>query len=51
VALHKKMLRILSREILVHLEEDAQDLPCIIPWHGGCHPTWAMAKPLAGAVT
>ena len=50
VALKKKMIRILIKEIMVSLDEASQALTFIIHWHGGCHTTVSMRKPLSGAV-
>lgn len=50
VARKKKMIRILSKEIRVRLDDASQALTCIIHWHGGCHTTVSMSKPLSGAV-
>jgi ubiquinone biosynthesis protein UbiJ len=50
VALKKKIIRILIQEIMVRLDEASQELTFIIHWHGGCHTTVSMQKPLAGAI-
>jgi DNA invertase Pin-like site-specific DNA recombinase len=50
VELKKKIIRILLREIMVDLKDASQELTFIIHWHGGCHTTFSMAKPLSGAV-
>ena len=46
VARKKKIIRILMKEIMVSLDEAAQAWTCIIHWHGGCHTTVSMSKPL-----
>ena len=50
VALKKKIIRILIQEIVVSLDDASQELTFIIHWHGGCHTTVSMRKPLSGAV-
>lgn len=50
VDLKKKMMRILIKEIIVHLDDNSQELTFMIHWHGGCHTTFSMAKPMSGAV-
>ena len=37
MALKKKIIRILIREIMVSLDDDTQDLTFMIHWQGGCH--------------
>ena len=39
MALKKQIIRILIREIMVSLDDDTQDLTCMIRWQGGCHTT------------
>ena len=50
MALKKKIIRILIKEIMVSLDDASQALTFIIHWHGGCHTTMSMRKPLSGAV-
>ena len=50
MALKKKIIRLLIKEIMVSLDDDMQDLTFIIHWQGGCHTTMSMRKPLSGAV-
>jgi hypothetical protein len=50
MALKKKIIRILIREIIVSLDDDTQDLTFMIHWQGGCHTTMSMKKPLSGAI-
>jgi len=50
VDLKKKMIRILIKEIIVNLDDNAQALTFMIHWHGSCHTTFSMAKPMSGAV-
>jgi hypothetical protein len=50
VDLKKKIMRILIKEIIVNLDDQAQELTFIIHWHGGCHTTFSMVKPMSGAV-
>ena len=48
--LKKKIARTLIDEIVVELDEAAQELRLIIHWHGGCHSAMTMPKPQSGAV-
>jgi DNA invertase Pin-like site-specific DNA recombinase len=48
--LKKKIIRILIKEIMVSLDDDTQELTFIMHWHGGCHTTLSMKKPLSGAL-
>ena len=50
VDLKKKMIRILIKEIIVNLNDNTQALTFMIHWHGSCHTTFSMAKPMSGAV-
>jgi hypothetical protein len=50
MALKKKIIRILIREIMVSLDDDPQVLTCMMHWQGGCHTTMSMKKPLSGAI-
>jgi len=50
MALKKKIIRILIREIMVSLDDDTQDLTFMMHWQGGCHTTISMKKPLSGAI-
>lgn len=48
--LKKKIARTLMEEIVVDLDDDTQQLRFIIHWHGGCHTSFGMPKPMSGAV-
>ena len=50
MALKKKITRTLINEIVVDLDDAAQELRLIIHWQGGCHTTMTMPKPQSGAV-
>ena len=50
MALKKKITRTLINEIVVDLDDAAQEIRLIIHWHGGCHTTMTMPKPQSGAV-
>jgi hypothetical protein len=50
MALKKKIIRLLIREIMVRLDDDTQVLTCMRHWQGGCHTTLSMQKPLSGAI-
>jgi len=50
MVLKKKIARTLIDEIVVDLDDAAQELRLIIHWHGGCHTTLTMPKPQSGAV-
>jgi hypothetical protein len=50
VDLKKKIMRILIKEIIVNLDDNAQECTCMMHWQGGCPPTFSMAKPMSGAV-
>jgi DNA invertase Pin-like site-specific DNA recombinase len=50
MALKKKIARTLITEIVVDLDEAAQELRFVIHWHGGCHTALTMSRPLSGAV-
>jgi len=50
MALKKKIIRILIREIMVSLDDDTQDLTFRMHWQGGCHTTMSMKKPLSGVI-
>jgi DNA invertase Pin-like site-specific DNA recombinase len=50
MALKKKIIRLLIREIMVSLDDDTQILTFVIHWQGGCHTTMSMKKPLSGAI-
>ncbi len=50
MVLKKKITRTLIHEIVVDLDDAAQQLRLIIHWHGGCHTTVMMPKPQSGAV-
>jgi hypothetical protein len=49
MALKKKSIRILLREIMGSLNDDTQDLTCMRQWQGGCQTTLSMKKPCSGA--
>jgi hypothetical protein len=49
MALKKTSIRLLIREIMVSLDDDTQDLTCMMHWQGGGHTTMSMKKPLSGA--
>jgi DNA invertase Pin-like site-specific DNA recombinase len=48
--LKKKIARTLIDEIVVELDDAAQELRLIIHWHGGCHSAMTIPKPQSGAV-
>jgi DNA invertase Pin-like site-specific DNA recombinase len=50
MALKKKIARALIHEIVVDLDDAAQQLRLIIHWQGDCHTTLTMPKPQSGAV-
>lgn len=50
MVLKKKITRTLIDEIVVELDDAAQELRLIIHWHGGCHSAMTMPKPQSGAV-
>ena len=50
MTLKKKIARTLINEIVVDLDDAAQELRLIIHWHGGCHTVFTMPKPQSGAV-
>ena len=50
MALKKKIARTLIHEIVVDLDDAAQQLRLIIHWQGGCHTPLTMPKPQSGAV-
>jgi DNA invertase Pin-like site-specific DNA recombinase len=50
MVLKKKIARTLINEVLVDLIEETQQLHFIIHWHGGCHTSFEMPKPLSGSV-
>ena len=50
VELKKKIARTLIHEIVVDVDEAAQELSLIVHWHGGCHIALTMPKPQSGAV-
>jgi len=50
MVLKKRIARTLINEIIVGLDEDTQQLHFVIHWHGGCHTSFAMPKPLSGAI-
>jgi hypothetical protein len=50
MTLKKRIARTLIKEIVVDLDDDAQQLSLVIHWHGGCHTAFTMPKPLSGAL-
>lgn len=50
MTLKKRIVRTLIKEIVVDLDDTAQELNLIIHWHGGCHTAFIMPKPLSGAL-
>ncbi len=50
MTLKKRIARTLINEIVVDLDESAQELHIVIHWHGGCHTAFTMAKPQSGAL-
>jgi hypothetical protein len=49
MTLKKRIARTLIDEIVVDVDA-AQQLNMAIHWHGGCHTTFSMNKPMSGAV-
>ena len=49
MALKKRIARTLINEIVVDIDA-AQQLNMVIHWHGGCHTSFSMNKPMSGAV-
>jgi hypothetical protein len=47
--LKKRIARTLINEIVVDIDA-AQQLNMVIHWHGGCHTSFSMNKPMSGAV-
>ena len=50
MTLKKQIARTLIKEIVVDLDDAAQQLNLVIHWHGGSHTAFTMPKPLSGAV-
>ena len=50
MTLKKRIARTLIEEIMVDLDESAQELHMVVHWHGGCHTAFNMPKPLSGGV-
>ena len=50
MTLKKRIARTLIKEIMVDLDESAQELHMVVHWHGGCHTAFNMPKPLSGGV-
>lgn len=50
MTLKKRIARTLIKEIVVDLDDAAQELSLVIHWHGGCHTAFTMPKPRSGAV-
>ena len=46
----KRIARTLIEEVMVDLDESAQELHMVVHWHGGCHTAFHMPKPLSGGV-
>jgi DNA invertase Pin-like site-specific DNA recombinase len=49
MTLKKRVARTLINEIVVDIDA-AQQLNMVIHWHGGCHTSFSMKKPMSGAV-
>ena len=49
MTLKKRIARTLINEIVVDIDA-AQQINMVIHWHGGCHTTFRMKKPMSGAV-
>jgi DNA invertase Pin-like site-specific DNA recombinase len=49
MTLKKRIARALINEIVVDIDA-AQQLNMVIHWHGGCHTSFSMNKPMSGAV-
>ena len=49
MTLKKRIARTLINEIVVDIDA-AQQINMVIHWHGGCHTTFSMKKPMSGAV-
>jgi len=49
MTLKKRIARTLINEIVVDIDA-AQQLNMVIHWHGGCHTSFSMNKPMSGAV-
>ncbi len=49
MTLKKRIARTLIKEIVVDIDA-AQQINMVIHWHGGCHTTFSMKKPMSGAV-
>ena len=50
MALKKQIARTLIKEIVVDLDDAAEQLSLVIRWHGRSHTAFTMPKPLSGAV-
>ena len=50
MTLKKQIALTLIKEIVVDLDDAAQQLNLVIHWHGGSHTAFTMPKPLSGAV-
>ena len=50
MTIKKKIVRTIIKEIVVDLDDAAEQLSLIIHWHGGSHTAFTMPKPLSGAV-
>jgi hypothetical protein len=50
MTMKKRIARTLIDEIMVDLDDSAQQLHMVVHWHGGCHTAFTMPKPLSGAV-
>ena len=49
MTLKKRIARTLINEIVVDIDA-AQQLNMVIHWHGGCHTSFSMKKPMSGAI-
>jgi hypothetical protein len=49
MTLKKRIARTLIKEIVVALDDDAQQLSLVIHWHGASHTAFTMPKPRSGA--
>ena len=47
IALKKKIIRLLVKEIVVNLDDEKDELHFVVHWHGGVHTEVSMKKPLS----
>ena len=47
IALKKKIVRLLIKEIIVDLDDEKDELHFLVHWHGGVHTELSMKKPLS----